>query len=46
VIRERAGDDLRPGSTLYVDAVALHVREIVDGRIITVGLAIPDSPRP
>jgi potassium/hydrogen antiporter len=44
VIRERAGDNLAPGSTLFVDELTIHVREIVDGRITTVGLAIPKGP--
>lgn len=49
VIRERLGAELNPGSTLVVDEVILHVREIADGRIATVGLRIPEpapGPRP
>jgi len=44
VIRERAGDDLAAGSTLFVDGLMIQVREIVDGRITSVGLAIPKRP--
>ncbi|MQA89162.1 MAG: potassium/proton antiporter [Gemmatimonas sp.] len=46
VLRERLGADLRPGSTLVVENFALYVREIVDGRITTVGLAISESLSP
>jgi potassium/hydrogen antiporter len=41
VFRELVGDDLRVGSTMVVGGVTLHAREIVDGTIVTVGLAIP-----
>ena len=41
LIRERVGDDLHAGSILFIDGLSLHVREIVDGRVTTVGLAIP-----
>jgi potassium/hydrogen antiporter len=43
VIRDRLGDSLAVGSTLMVDEVTLHVREILDGRVEAVGLAIPDT---
>jgi potassium/hydrogen antiporter len=41
VVRERLGDSLEVGSTVYVDEVTLHVREIQDGRVESLGLAIP-----
>jgi potassium/hydrogen antiporter len=40
VIRERFGDDVRPGQMLEIGGVTLHVREIVEGRITTIGLAL------
>jgi hypothetical protein len=33
------------GSTLMVDEVTLHVRDIQDGKVEAVGLAIPDTRR-
>jgi potassium/hydrogen antiporter len=40
VIRNRLGDSLGTGSILEIGEVTLHVREIVDGRVTTLGLAI------
>jgi potassium/hydrogen antiporter len=40
VIRERLGDDVRKGSILEIGGVTLHVREIVEGSVTSIGLAI------
>lgn len=42
LIRERVGDHVQPGETLEVDGASLVVREMMDGEILTVGLAIHD----
>lgn len=44
VIRERLDGDPRPGATVIVGDVPLHVREVVDGHVNVVGLAIPAAP--
>jgi potassium/hydrogen antiporter len=43
IIRERLGDRAGVDSTILVDGLVLHVREVVDGEITIVGLAIPES---
>jgi potassium/hydrogen antiporter len=43
VLRQRLGDSLAEGSTVYLGGVSLHVREIADGQVLTVGLAIAPS---
>jgi potassium/hydrogen antiporter len=40
VIRERLGDQVQLGSILEIGEVTLHVREMVEGRVTTIGLAI------
>ncbi|MBA4157496.1 MAG: potassium/proton antiporter [Gemmatimonadetes bacterium] len=44
VIRQRLGDGLAPDAILIIERVNLHVREIVDGHVTMVGLAIPEIP--
>ncbi|MEX2570209.1 MAG: potassium/proton antiporter [Gemmatimonadota bacterium] len=44
LIRDRLGSRLEPGATITVSGLRLRVRDLVDGRVATVGIALPDSP--
>ncbi len=46
VIRDRLGEATRVDSTIAVGGFTLHVREMVEGRVSTVGLAIPRQVHP
>src|SRR5690606_28974464 len=41
LIRDELGDQLSEQSSVRIDGFILRVREIADGRVISVGLAIP-----
>lgn len=42
VVRHRLGDGLAVDATLVIERVILHVQAIADGKVTTVGVAIPD----
>jgi len=44
VIRAALDGEVRVGSTISVGGVFLHVREVIDGVVTSVGLAIPSAP--
>ena len=43
LIRHELGDQLSEQGSIQVDGFVLRVREVSDGRVISVGLAIPDA---